>query len=147
MSLRSILNRLTEDELELLQEEIDEGLYEEIERVLDDKRQPVIFTQDIEVGDVFIDASKMSNLMLHKIKTCNNPYYVTELLNSNARKVVYVNYGHYKSLEMSQWKKVDMELWDKLMQEYSKVAIRKEDIDYKFMKHFDKMLKSELVKK
>lgn len=40
MNLRNVLNRLTEEELELLQEEIEGDLYEEIEKVIDDKRQP-----------------------------------------------------------------------------------------------------------
>lgn len=43
MNLRSILNRLTEEELELLQEEIEGNLYQEIDKVLDDKRQPSLF--------------------------------------------------------------------------------------------------------
>lgn len=112
MNLRSVLNRLTEEELELIQEEIEGDLYEEIDKVIDDKRQPSLFTQDCNEGDVYIEQGPMRSNYVHKIKGAKNPYYSVETIFTVNGRIVHNGYCEYKASQILHWQKVAVEAWD-----------------------------------
>lgn len=120
MNLRNILNRLTEEELELLQEEIEGDLYEEIDKVIDDKRQPSLFCQGVKVGDVYICDCYPRGKAVFRIKRNANPDFIVEALWVDSYGVYYSNHSGYKAGEMLKWRKVGNENWELLKESYEK---------------------------
>lgn len=112
MNLRNILNRLTEEELELLQEEIEGDLYEEIEKVIDDKRQPSLFVQECNEGDVFIEQGPMRSRYVYKIKSARNPYFTVETIYTVNGKILFSGFNEYKAGDVMGWRKVSANMWE-----------------------------------
>lgn len=135
MNLRSILNRLTEEELELLKEEIEGDLYEEIDKVIDDKRQPSLFCQGVKVGDVYICDCYPRGKVVFRIKRNANPNFIVEALWVDSYGVYYSNHSGYKAGEMLKWRKVGNKNWELLKENYEKwlkdvERIRDESVKY-----------------
>lgn len=118
MNLRSILNRLTEEELELLQEEIEGDLYEEIDKVLDDKRQPSLFCQGVKVGDVYICDCFPRGKSMFRIKNEANPNFIVEVYSVDKFGVYYNKHSAYRADEMLKWRKVGKENWELMKENY-----------------------------
>ena len=112
MNLRNILNRLTEEELELLQEEIEGDLYEEIEKVIDDKRQPSLFVYECNEGDVFIEQGPMRSRYVYKIKSARNPYFTVETIYTVNGKILFSGFNEYKAGDVMGWRKVSANMWE-----------------------------------
>ena len=132
MNLRSILNRLTEEELELLQVEIEGDLYDEIERVIGEKQQPSLFTQNYKDGDVFIHMDERGRKIIYRILSQRNPYYYVEYLLSSGIEICYTNYSERRASEVMNWQKVDKSIWDKAKSCYDNQQIcrAKQGLEY-----------------
>ncbi len=139
MGLRDILNRLTEEELELLRDEIEGDLYEEIERVIDDKQQPSIFAQQYNVGDVFLTINLRGRKVIHKIISHNNPSFTTQFLLSTGLNVDYCGLSALKAADMMDWKKVDAKVWDKAKSCYDNMQDSKKKVEMKFSQDFENL--------
>ncbi|MBR5183112.1 MAG: hypothetical protein IKW15_01405 [Bacteroidales bacterium] len=141
MNLRSILNRLTEAELELLQEGIEEGdLYGEIEKVIDDKNQPSLFGQNIHEGDVYTEIDAKGVKLIYLIVAEDNPSYCVNSFRSNGVEVVYVGSFWCKVNQMQNWEKRDECLWLAVQNAYDKLCAERMKLNMEFARHFESLL-------
>ena len=141
MNLKSILNRLTEEELELLQEEIEEGdLYGEIEKVIDDKNQPSIFGQNIHEGDVYTEIDAKGVKIIYLVVADDNPSYCVKSFRSNGVEVVRVGSLWCKVSQMQNWEKRDECLWLAVHNAYDKLCAEKMRLNMEFARHFEALL-------
>ena len=144
MNLRSILNRLTEEELELLQEEIEEGdLYGEIEKVIDDKNQPSLFGQNIHKGDVYTEIDAKGVKLIYLIVAEDNLSYCVNSFRSNGVEVVYVGSFWCKVNQMQNWEKRDECLWLAVQNAYDKLGAERMKLNMEFARHFEALLDGE----
>ena len=86
MELRKILNKLTEEELELIKSEIDNELQAEIDAVIDLKNAPSIFAMKYKVGDVYM-ADTISGRVIYKIIKLDNPFVFCERISSYSSRM------------------------------------------------------------
>lgn len=141
MNLRSILNRLTEEELVFLQEEIEEGgLYEEIEKVLDDKNQPSLFGQNIHERDVYTEIDAKGVKIIYFVVSDDNPHYCVNSFRSNGIEVVYAGSFWCKVSQMQNWEKRDECLWLAVQNAYDKLGAEKMKLNMEFARHFEALL-------
>ena len=146
MELRDILNRLTEEELELLRDEIEGDLYEEIERVIDDKQQPSLFAQQFNINDTFIFQDYLGHITLYKITSARNPLFSTEVITSSGFRLSYSNFAQFKASEMMQWKKIDARVWDEAKSYYDNQRNKIRRIELEFTQAFENICSKYLEK-
>lgn len=138
--MRSILNRLTEEELVLLQEEIEGDLYDEIDKVLDDKNQPSLFGQNIHKGDVYTEIDAKGVKIIYLVVVANNPSYCVNSYRSNGVEVFYVGSSWCKVSQMQNWEKRDECLWLAVQNAYDKLRAERMKMTMEFARHFEALL-------
>ena len=140
MNLRSILIRLTEEELELLQEAIEEDLYDEIDKVIDEKNEPSLFGQKYVEGDVYVGIDQRGRKWIHKIIGVDNPNFRVESYFSNGLEIVYESYAWRKVSEMYNWEKVDGNMWEMSVDAFERYLHQKREVAASFARHFEGLL-------
>lgn len=145
MNLRSILNRLADEELELLQEEIEGDLYDEIDRVLDDKNQPSLFGQKYVEGDVYVCIDQRGYKWIHKIIGVDNPNFRVETYYSNGQEIIYESCAWRKVSEMYNWEKVDGNVWEMSVNAFKRYLHQKQEVAASFARHFESVIEGSNV--
>lgn len=113
MELRKILNKLTEDELELIKSEIDNELQAEIDAVIDLKNAPSIFAMKYKVGDVYM-ADTISGRVIYKIIKLDNPFVFCERIGIYSTSLDYAHFAQYSVDDFEYWTKIDSCIWNDL---------------------------------
>lgn len=113
MELRKVLNKLTEEELELIKSEIDNELQAEIDAVIDLKNAPSIFAMKYKVGDVYM-ADTISGRVIYKIIKLDNPFVFCERIEIYSTSLDYVHFAQYSVDDFEYWTKIDSCIWNDL---------------------------------
>lgn len=125
MELRKILNKLTEDELELIKSEIDNELQAEIDAVIDLKNAPSIFAMKYKVGDVYM-ADTISGRVIYKIIKLDNPFVFCERIGIYSTSLDYAHFAQYSVDDFEYWTKIDSCIWNDL---WTVIEKRNSDIE------------------
>lgn len=112
MDIRKILNKLSEEELEVLKSELDNDIEDAIDSVIDLKNQPSLFGLQYKAGDVFVFKTYRAKYIV-RIKEINNPHVHCERIELTEKGTNYDSYAQYKVDDFNHWTKVNDILWDK----------------------------------
>lgn len=113
MELRKVLNKLTEEELELIKSKIDNELGTEINAVIDLKNAPSLFAMKYKVGDVYM-ADTISGRVIYKITNIDNPFVFCERIGIYSTSLDYAHFAQYSVDDFEYWTKIDSCIWGKL---------------------------------
>lgn len=113
MELRKVLNKLTEEELELIKSEIDNELQAEIDAVIDLKNAPSIFAMKYKVGDVYM-ADTIRGRVIYKIIKLDNPFVFCERIGIYSTSLDYAHFAQYSVDDFEYWTKIDSCIWNDL---------------------------------
>lgn len=113
MDIRKILNKLSEEELEVLKSELDNDIEDAIDSVIDLKNQPSLFGLQYKAGDVFVFKTYRAKYIV-RIQEINNPHVHCERIVLTEKGTNYDSYAQYKVDDFNHWTKVSNDLWDKI---------------------------------
>lgn len=113
--LKNILRRLSEDELQLINESLEGELETAIDAVIDEKRSPSLFFPELQAGDILITEDAGYMLFL-KIKGIDNPsLYCERVMVSDKMGLNYNTFSQYRITDFKNPpKRVDAQVWDEL---------------------------------
>ena len=113
--LKNILRRLSEDELQLINESLEGELETAIDAVIDEKRSPSLFFPELQVGDILV-AEDAGDMLFLKIKGIDNPsLYCERMMISEQRGLYYNTFSQYRITDFKNPpKRVDAQVWDEL---------------------------------
>lgn len=113
--LKNILRRLSEDELQLINESLEGELETTIDAVIDEKRSPSLFFPELQVGDILV-AEHAGYMHFLKIREIDNPRLCCErVMASDQMGLYYDAFSLYRITDFKNPpKRVDAQVWDEL---------------------------------
>ena len=112
MDIRKILNKLSEEELEILKSELDNDIEDTIDSVIDLKNSPSLFATKYKAGDVFVAETKNGYKHIYRIREIDNPSITCERIMWSAAETSYTEVTHYRVNDLECWEKVEGNVWD-----------------------------------
>ena len=111
MDIRKILNKLSEEELEVLKSELDNDIEDAIDSVIDLKNSPSLFATKYKAGDVFVAETKNGDKHIYRIMKIDNPSIVCERIMWSEAGIYYTGVTHYRVNDLEYWEKVEGNVW------------------------------------
>lgn len=111
MDIRKILNKLSEEELEILKSELDNDIEDTIDSVIDLKNSPSLFATKYKAGDVFVAETKGGDKHIYRIREIDNPSITCERIMLLGTGISYTEVTHYRVNDLDYWEKVEGNVW------------------------------------
>ena len=112
MDIRKILNKLSEEELEILKSELDNDIEDTIDSVIDLKNSPSLFAAGYKTGDVFVAETKKGDKHIYRIMEIDNPSITCKRIMLSDGGIIYTEFAHYRVNDLEYWEKVEGNVWD-----------------------------------